>query len=56
IGQKFAILELKTVVSKVLSNFEISLAEDSMEDPVLIGEVITIPLNPINYHLKQRKH
>ncbi|XP_037052057.1 cytochrome P450 4d1-like [Bradysia coprophila] len=56
IGQKFAILELKAVLSKVLSYFEISLAEDSLSDPVLIGELITTALNPINYHFKQRKH
>ena len=56
IGQKFAMLELKAVVSKVLRHFELSLAEDSMSDPVLIGEVITTSQDAINYHLKPRFH
>lgn len=54
IGQKFAMLEMKTLVSKVLRHFEISLAEDSKSDPVLIGELITTTEDKINYHLKPR--
>ncbi|KAG4074187.1 hypothetical protein HA402_016215 [Bradysia odoriphaga] len=54
VGQKYAVLEIKAVVSKVLRHFEISLADDSKSDPVLIGEVILSTKNPINYHLKPR--
>lgn len=54
IGQKFAILEIKAVVSKVLRHLEISLAEDSIADPVLVGELILAPVNPINFHMKPR--
>lgn len=54
IGQKFAMLELKTLLAKALKRFVISLAEDSMEEPTLIGELITKPEDKINFHLKPR--
>ncbi|XP_037052055.1 cytochrome P450 4d1-like [Bradysia coprophila] len=54
VGQKYAVLEIKAVVSKVLRHFEISLADDSKSDPVLIGEFILATKNPINYHFKPR--
>lgn len=54
LGQKFAILEMKAVASKVLNNFEISLADDSLSDPVLIGNLITTTVDPIHYHIKRR--
>ncbi len=56
IGQKFAMLEVKALVSKVVRNFEISLAEDSLSDPVLIGELVTSTENKLNYHLKPRMY
>lgn len=54
IGQKFAVLEMKSMVSMVLRNFEISLAEDSRQYPTLLAELILIPENKINFHLKPR--
>lgn len=54
IGQKFAVLEVKTVVSKVLRHFEIALAEDSLKEPTLVGALVTTPKNKINFHLKPR--
>lgn len=54
IGQKFAMLKMKTVISKVLRHFEVSLAEDSMSDPVCIGEVVLTTADKIHYHLKPR--
>lgn len=54
IGQKYAILEMKTLLAKVLTHFEISLAEDSQEFPALVGEMILISENKIYFHLKRR--
>ncbi len=49
-------LEVKAVVSKVLRHFEISLAEDSLSEPVLVAELVTSTEDKINYHLKPRMY
>ncbi|KAG4065113.1 hypothetical protein HA402_007510 [Bradysia odoriphaga] len=54
IGQKFAVLEIKSLVTKVLRYFEISLAENSKEYPTLLAELILIPESKINFHVKPR--
>lgn len=54
IGQKYAVLEMKTLLAKVLSHFEISLAEDSQAFPSLVGEMILISENIIYFHMKPR--
>lgn len=56
IGQKFAILEIKSLVSKVLRYFEISLDEDSRQYPTLTAELILAAENKINFYLKPRVH
>ncbi|XP_037040832.1 cytochrome P450 4d1-like isoform X2 [Bradysia coprophila] len=56
IGQKFAVLEIKSLVSKVLRYFEISLAENSKEYPTLLAELILIPESKINFHVKPRMY
>lgn len=56
IGQKFAVLEIKSLVSKVLRYFEISLAENSKEYPTLLAELILIPESKINFHVKPRTY
>lgn len=55
IGQKFAMLELKSIVSKTLRYFEISLDADSLNEPQLKADLIMTPANPINFHVKQRR-
>lgn len=47
---------MKSVVSKVLRYFEISLADDSLTDPILKAEIIMVPENKINFHLKPRMY
>lgn len=47
-------LEIKSLVSKVLRYFEISLAENSKEYPTLLAELILIPESKINFHVKPR--
>lgn len=47
-------LEMKCILSKVLRNFEISLAKDSETEPILSAELVLRPENAINFHLKRR--
>lgn len=53
IGQKFAMLELKSIISKILRNFEVRLAEDSVKEPKMKAELILVP-ETINVHLTKR--
>ena len=53
-GQKFAMYEIKCIVSKILQNFEISLTEDSQIDPILYAELILRTENPIKFYFKKR--
>lgn len=52
IGQKFAMLEIKSVVSKVLQNFEISLAPGFTLK--LKPEIVLKPSNGVKINLKSR--
>lgn len=54
IGQKFAMLEMKSVVSKMLRHYKLTLAADSLEEPSLIAEIILKPENCINFHVERR--
>lgn len=54
IGQKFAILELKSTIAKTLRHFELSVAPGY--EPVLISELILRPENGIQLVLKDRKY
>lgn len=55
IGQKFAMYELKSIVSKILRNFEISVTENHLNEdmPPVIAELILRP-GLINFHFKHR--
>lgn len=56
IGQKFAMYELKSIVSKILRNFEISVTKQHMNEdmPPVIAELILRP-GPINFYFKKRR-
>lgn len=54
IGQKFAMLELKSVLAKILRHFEISLDPDSVAEPALTAELILVPESKIHFHLQPR--
>lgn len=54
IGQKFAMLELKSVLSKVLGHFEISLDAYSVVEPKLTAELILVPQSKIHFYLVPR--
>lgn len=53
IGQKFATLEMKSMVSKVLRYFEITV-DPGYKEPVLVAEIILKPENGIVLNLKPR--
>ncbi|XP_049837550.1 cytochrome P450 4C1-like isoform X2 [Schistocerca gregaria] len=53
IGQKFAILEEKAVLSYVLRNFRVETV-DRLEDLQLIGELVLRPMNGVNLRLLPR--
>jgi len=52
IGQKFAMLEMKTTLAKILANFELL---PLGEEPILIIEVVLRSKNGINIGIKPRK-
>ncbi|XP_055695221.1 cytochrome P450 4d10-like isoform X2 [Lutzomyia longipalpis] len=53
IGQKFAILEMKSIAVKVLKNFELSVQEDYK--PILMAEIILRPENGVHLKFKARQ-
>lgn len=53
IGQKFAMLEMKSVVSKILRNFEVTVAPSY--EPILIAEMILRPENGMMLKFQSRK-
>lgn len=54
IGQKFAMYEMKCVLSKILRNFEIALAKGSEVAPILSAEIVLRPESAIKFNLKRR--
>lgn len=54
IGQKYAMFEMKCILSKILQNFEISLAKESEGEPTLSGTLVLRSENAILFHLKRR--
>lgn len=54
IGQKFAFYELKSIVSKILRNFEIVLTKESESYPVLSAELVLRPESSISFYFKRR--
>lgn len=56
VGQKFAMCEMKCVISKIIRNFEISLSNDNELDRQmqLTAELVLRPANPIKFKLKRR--
>lgn len=55
IGQKFAMLGMKSVVAKTVRNYWLSLADDSKQYPSLIAEIILKPEKCINFHVVARE-
>ena len=55
IGQKFAVYEMKSILSKIVRNFELSIPESHSGRPVLAAELILRPVDGIFLNVKQRK-
>lgn len=55
VGQKFAMYELKSIVSKILRNFEIGVTKQHMEEemPPVVAELILRP-GKISFYFKRR--
>lgn len=56
IGQKFAFYEMKSIVSKILRNFELVLTNESETYPVLSAELVLRPESLISFYFKPRKY
>lgn len=54
IGQRFAMMEMKSIVSKTLRHYELALTESSKVYPTLTSELILRPENAIKFYLKPR--
>lgn len=54
IGQKFALYEIKSIVSKILRNFELVLTKESEIYPVLSAELVLRPESSICFCFKPR--
>lgn len=52
IGQRFALLEMKSVISKLLRHFELSVP--SNYEPVLVAELVLRPENGLKLNLRKR--
>lgn len=54
VGQKFAVYEIKSIISKIIRNFEVSLTKDSVDHPILTATLVLKPENSIRFYFKQR--
>ncbi|CAO1428771.1 unnamed protein product [Diamesa tonsa] len=53
IGQKFAMLEMKSIISKVVQNFQLSITKEN-EEPILMSEMVLRSENGVNINIKKR--
>lgn len=54
IGQRFAMMEMKSIVSKILRYYVLKLTESSQVYPTLTSELILRPKNEIKFYLEPR--
>lgn len=54
IGQKFAMLEMKSVISKIVNNFEICVKKED-ENPTIASELVLRPVSGVYLSFKIRK-
>lgn len=48
---------MKSTISKILRNFEIHLADDTLNAPLILSaELVLISKNPLNFHVQQRNY
>lgn len=54
-GQKFAQYEIKTVITKILTNFEVFLGDEQFK-PTLLAELVLKSGNGLPLKLRPRQH
>ena len=54
VGQKFAMLEIKTIVANVLRNFELEYCGEFTYELPLVAELILRTKDPLMFKLKER--
>lgn len=54
IGQKFAFYEIKSIVSKILRNFELVLTKESETYPILSAELVLRPESSVSFYFNPR--
>ena len=54
IGQRFALLEVKSIVINVLRHFEVEFVGVGTTEPILIAELILRTKDPLMFRLKPR--
>lgn len=54
IGQKFAMYEMKSIVSKILRNFELKITKECETYPILSAELVLRPETRISFYFKPR--
>lgn len=54
IGQKFAMLEMKSILSKLMQDFEFHLDDNSKDEPRLVAELVLKPADPIIFYINAR--
>lgn len=55
VGQKFAMLEMKSCITSILHNFEISMDADSIGEPLTKAELVLMPDKDLLFHVKRRQ-
>jgi cytochrome P450 family 4 len=53
IGQRFAMYEMKLIISKIIKNFELSLPENA-EEPEIYTNIILNSLNGVKLMIRKR--
>lgn len=53
-GQKFAMLEMKSIISKVVRNFHLSITKEN-EKLILVSELVLRSENGVNISVKKRQ-
>ncbi|XP_075157444.1 cytochrome P450 4d1-like isoform X4 [Haematobia irritans] len=54
IGQKFAMMEIKTVLANVLRHYEVDYVGNKEEEPLLVAELILRTKDPLMFKIKPR--
>lgn len=54
VGQKFGMLEMKTMISKMLRHYEVHLSENNDEELILNAEMVLRPESKVHFKIQPR--